>query len=44
MRLTEWEVSQGGYQRQNNIPNEKRDLASQEWINTKNKPKSSRSN
>ena len=39
MRLIEWEVAEDGYEEQIVIPKEKRDLASEEGINTENEQK-----
>ena len=39
MRLIEWEVSEDGYEEQIVIPKEKRDLTTEEGINTENEQK-----
>ena len=39
MRLIEWEVAEDGYEEQIIIPKEKRELAAEEGISTKNKQK-----
>jgi len=39
MRLIEWELAEDGYEEQIVIPNEKRNLAAEEGINTENKQK-----